>query len=157
MANLITGQFRRNLESARDDVFDTFSRELTCFKTPEKTILDTSENYSFSYDAPDYSNDNAVDLVSYSGISGKFQTCIQYDKSLERLFANPQGSRPENFRIIMDDGMVRLKVKSGDYNDFIKDSVNIQFDGYQFEIFNTERPHGLFSPKYYTLYLKFRN
>lgn len=155
--NLITGQFKDNVEAARDNVFDTFSREILVWKTPAKTILSSDENYSFSYDNPDYDNLNTTDLVTYSGISGSFMACIQYDKSLDRIFSNPKGSRDENFPITTDDGMVRLKVKSGDYNSFIKDTVNIQFDGYGFRIFRTERPHGLFSPKYYTLYLKFEN
>lgn len=157
MSNLMSNQEKIVYEQAIDDIADTFSREIKAWKTPEKTILSSDENYSFSYDSPDYSNDNTRDLVTYSGISGSFMARIQYDKNLERIFANPQGDRGENFRLIMDDGFVRLKIKSGDYNEFIKDSINIQFDNYNFEIFKTERPHGLFSPKYYTLYLKFRN
>ena len=155
--NLITGQFRTNLEDARDSVFDTFCRTITCYKTPIKTILSTDDNFSYSYSSPDYDNTNSSDLVQYTPVSGKFQACVQYDKNLERLFSTPTRDNKEGVTLSKDDGLVRIKVKSGDYQTFIKDGIDFQFDGYLFKQFRTERPHGVFSPKYYTLYLKFQN
>ncbi len=155
MPNLVSASLKSSLEQARDNVFDSFSRPLVAWKTPAKTILSTDTNFYYSYEGPDYQND--TDLVEYTPVSGTFQACILYDKALERIFANPQGSRDENFRIVMDEGLCRVKLKKDDYDTFIKDSIDIQFDGYQFKIDRTERPHGLFNPKYYTLYLKFQN
>ena len=149
--------YRLALESGRQNIFDSFSRTVVAYRTPQKTILDTTNNFSFSYDNPDYSNDNTQDLVSYSGISGSFQACIQYDKDLEKLFASPTRNSKESLGIIKADGLVRMKISSGDYNTFFHEAIDIQFDYYDFQIFKTERPHGLFSPKYYTLYLKFKN
>ncbi len=155
MANLISAQLKASLEQARDDVFDSFCRPLIVFKTPEKTILSSDLNYSYSYGNPDYEND--ADLVTYTPVSGQFDACILYDKSLEKLFANPQGSRNENFRVVMDDGLCRIKLRKPDYDTFIKDSIDIQFDGFNFVVVKTERPHGVFEPKYITLYLQFKN
>ena len=152
MANLISTGLKASLEDARDSIFDSFSRPIVCWKTPEKTILSTDQNYNFAYDNPDYSNDNTADLVTYSGISGQFMACITYNHSLDPTFST-QG----NFSIAKDNGLTRVKVKSGDYNTFIKDSIDIQFDSYNFKIIKTERPHGVFSPKYYTLYLEFQS
>lgn len=155
MASLLTNSEKAELEAVRDDIFDTFARSITCWTTPEKTILSSDTNYNFTYMGPD--GDSDTDYVEYQPNSGTFMACINYDKKLERYFASPQGTRDESFRLIFDNGTVRVKLKKEDYDNFIKNSINFQFDGYNFDLDKTPRPHGLFDPKYVTLFLKFRN
>jgi hypothetical protein len=50
-------------------------------------------------------------------------------------------------------GEVRVKVNKDGY-DFLKGAKRCELDGRIFTISSDERPHGLFSPKYYTFYLK---
>jgi hypothetical protein len=155
MASLLTEGEKAELEAVRDDVFATFCREITCWVTPETTVLSSDSNYNYTYLGPD--GDSSGDYVEYTPTSGTFQACINYDKKLERYFASPQGTRDENFRITFDDGSVRIKLRKEDYDSFIKDSINFKFDGFNFDLDKSPRPHGLFDPKYVTLFLKFRN
>jgi hypothetical protein len=155
MPSLLTSSEKAELVAVRDDVFDTFSRPIVCWVNPEVTILSSDTNYNYSYNNPDYQN--SEDYVNYTPTSGQFQACILYKNELTREYANPQGSRDENFRLTFDNGDVRIKLKKEDYDNFIKDSINFNFDGFNFDLDKTPRPHGLFDPKYYTLYLKFRN
>jgi len=154
MANLISDADRLVLEGLRDDVFDTFARPVVIYVTPDKTVINQNLNYSYSFSNPESSDE--TDLVTYEPQSYTFNVCIAYNKTLERLYANEQGSRKENFGLKFDNGDVRIKMKIADY-ELIKDSINFVFDGNNFESDKTPRPHGLFEPKYYTLYLKFKN
>lgn len=154
MANLISSSARLIYEQARDDVFDTFSRPCIVYVTPEKTIISQDLNYSFSYSNPESQDD--TDLVTYEPIRYVFDVCVLYKKELTQLSANKQGSREENLGLQFDNGDVRIKIKKEDYN-LIKNSINFEIDGDNFYVDKTPRPHGLFEPKYYTLYLKFKN
>ena len=146
--------FKQELEYARDLVFLEFARSVIVFVTPDKTIINQNLNYSYSFGNPESSDE--TDLVTYEPQSYTFNVCIAYNKTLEKLYANEQGSRKENFGLKFDNGDVRIKMKIADY-ELIKDSINFVFDGNNFESDKTPRPHGLFDPKYYTLYLKFKN
>ena len=50
-------------------------------------------------------------------------------------------------------GSVRLKVDAVGYS-YLKETKRVELDGRLFTISSDERPHGLFSPQYYTFYLK---
>jgi len=157
MANLIPSQLRSITEQARMDVFDSFSRKIVVFVTADKVTLDTDLNYNFSYDSPDYGTDNQNNVVQYIVNSGSFDACILYENRLDRFYSNPDGSRDEKFRLTYDGGNVRIKLKKEDYNNYIKDAINFSFDGYNFELDKTPRPHGLYTNQIYSLYLKFKN
>jgi hypothetical protein len=156
MPSLITGDARTAYENAREDVFLTFAREFIVFKTPQVTIIDSNTNYNYTYGTQP-EGQGTTDYVNYTVQSGIFSGCIQYRDHLDRFFSNPQGSRDENFRIVTDGRWCRLKVYKTDFDNYIKDSQVIQLDGKNFSIFEPERPHGLFSPRYYTLYLELQN
>jgi hypothetical protein len=156
MASLFNAQQVSGLEAALSAVHDTYALPYVWYKTPQMTIIDSNMNYKFSYGIqPEGVGEN--DYVSYNIQSGIFSGVIQYADTLDKLFSNPQGSRGENFRITMDAGWVRLKVRKEDFDNFLKDTQTLMFDDRQFTIFRTERPHGIFAPKYYTLYLQYQN
>ena len=50
-------------------------------------------------------------------------------------------------------GEVRIKVDKEGYG-YLKETKRSEFDGRKFSVISDEMPHGLFSPKYYTFYLK---
>lgn len=156
MASLLTAQQISGAEALRQGGFDTYARQFVCFRTPTLTIIDQNLDYQYSYGLQPEGVDE-TDHISYTVQSGMFSGVVQYDNILNKLFSNPQGSRQENFRVVMDNGFARLKVLKEDYDNYIKDSQNIQLDGYNFTIFRTPRSHGVFAPKYYTLYLQFQN
>lgn len=154
MPSLISDIEKQHYESARDNVFDTFSRPFIAFKTPEKIIINSDLDYKYSYGGPD--GEENEDFVEYIPESREFNACIFYSKELELLFANNLGNRGEDLRLTMKEGLVRLKIKQDDWN-FLKDAIDYEFDGYKFDKYKVERPHGLFAPKYFTLYLQFKN
>lgn len=140
--------------SAIQDIHLAFCRPIVAFKTAEKVVISTNPDVNYN-DFYQTSNDDAEEFT-YVPVSGTFQARILYDKALEHFFATPRGSQDESVRMNLDGGLVRLKVEQ-DAWDFLKDAINVNFDGYNFERFRTERPHGLFTPQYYTIYLTFKN
>jgi hypothetical protein len=155
MPSLLSDSIKTQAESLRSDIFDTFARPIVVSTTPTKVIISTDENYNFAYENPD--GVGQEDYVEYTPKSATIQACIQYDKSLDRLFANKFGSANEDIRITTNDGYVRVKISKADYDEYIGDAINFQFDGWDFERDRTPRPHGMFAPKFYTLFLKFKN
>lgn len=156
MPSLLTTGEKAELETIREDSFLTWAREFVWYKTAQTTIIDSDTNYKFSYGIqPEGVGD--TDYASYNIQSGSFSGCIQYNNRLDQIFSNPQGSRNENFRITMDKTIVRLKVHKEDYDSFLKDTQTLTLDSKQYAIKDPPRPHGLFSPKYYTLYLEQQN
>ena len=154
MPSLISDAEKQVYESARQDIFDTFSRPFVCYKTPEKIIISSDTNYKFSYSNPDGEGDS--DYVEYVPESRIFQACIAYGKDLEQLSANKLGKEGEDIRLTLKDGTIRLKVIKEDW-DFLQDAIDYEFDGNHFEKIRVPRPHGLFTPKYYSLTLTFKN
>lgn len=156
MPNLITGAEREAYEAARDDVFSTFARPIVVYKVDNMVILNSDLNYKYSY-AIEPESMGSTDYVSYNIQSGIISGVVKYENQLDKYFSNPQGSRKENFDITTAAGLVRMKIRQADFDTYLKNSTSVVFDDKNFSIFRTERPHGLFSPKYYTLYLQFQN
>ena len=50
-------------------------------------------------------------------------------------------------------GEVRIKIDKAGY-DYIKDSKRVELDGRRYVINRDVVPHGVFSPKYYNIYLR---
>lgn len=155
MASIFNNEEKVLFESLRDDVFDTFSRSIFIAKTPKEVIISSDTGYNFSYNAPDSQGNN--DYVEYIPVSGVVQACLLYNKKQIREYANPKGSQKESFRIIFDDGDLRVKFKMQDYLDYAKDAINFQVDNQYFVTDTAPRPHGLFEPKYMTVFLKHKN
>jgi hypothetical protein len=156
MPSLLTAAQISGAEALRDAAFDTWARAFVIYKTPQITIIDSNTNYNYTYGTQP-EGQGTTDYVNYTIQSGMFSGCIQYSDTLEKIFSNPQGAQSENLRIVMDKGLVRLKVKKADFDNYIKDSQSFLLDGKTFTLFRTERPHGLFQPRYYTLYLQYQN
>lgn len=156
MPSLLSAAQISGAESLRDDIFSTFAREFVCYKTPQLTIIDSNLNYKYSYGIQPEGVDG-IDYTAYNIQSGTFSGVVQYGDNLRRFFSNPQGVKNEDFRVVIDLGLARLKIRKADFDNYIKDTQSIILDGKNFSIAKTERPHGLFSPKYYTLYLQFQN
>jgi len=155
MPNLISSGLLFNLEASRDDVFDSFAINIVVFRTPIKTIINSDVNYSFSYESPDYQGSD--DYVNYTPVSGVIPANILYDKKLDRIFSNSMNQSSEDFGLILDQGLVRIKIKKTDYDIYMQGVIDYQLDGNHFSLYQTPRPHGVLSPKYYSLYLKFKN
>jgi hypothetical protein len=153
--NLIGLAERSEYNSAMADIHDTFSRPILVYKTPEQTIISTDTNYNYFYNGPE--GNGGEDYVSYTPVSGVVNARIMYDKNLERLFNSPTGEKDQDFGVTADNGMARLKIKKEDWATYFEGVIDVQFDGFQFENYKVQRPHVLFDPTHYTLYLKIKN
>ena len=49
MGSLINDVLKAQMESAMDDVHDTFARDVVCIKEANKVIMSTDPNYNYLY------------------------------------------------------------------------------------------------------------
>jgi len=148
MANLISDTERDYLESLMDDMHDTFSRDIVIIKDAQRIIISTDPNYNYLYD----------------NVSGTFNTTIQNQPQKETFKArilygkkqvedNIDVGVDSQMNVDLPAGHVRIKLNQDGF-DYIKKAKRVTFDDKIFEINTTDRPHGLFRPRYYTFYLK---
>jgi len=152
--NLIGELERLEYSGAINDLHETFCRPILVYKTPLETIISTDVNFNYYYNGPD--GQGSEDYVEYTPVSGTVCARILYDKSLDSL-KEVKGRMGQNFKVDADGGLVRIKVRDEDYDTYFTNLKDVQFDGYQFENWQTPRPHGLFDPNFRTLFLKIKN
>jgi len=148
MANLINSSLRLALESAIDSVHETFARDIFYWKTPQEIYLTEDVNYNPFYGKPP----ETLERISESGV---MKGRVMYNKD-QKLEESVRSTEKQQVRIDQDKGVVRVKLRNQDAA-IMKDAVNINFDGFDFEIDRSVRPHGLFDPKYRTFYLQVKN
>ena len=147
MGSLINNIDKESLESVFDDIHDTFARDIKFIKDAQKIILSTDPNYNYLYK----NSRGQITSVQRKIIQTTFKARILYvDKQNEDLFDGPAASQ---IKVEGHIGEVRIKVTKEGY-DYLKDTKRCELDGRKFSIASDERPHGLFSPKFYTFYLK---
>ena len=148
MADLFTSSEKSDLESIFDDLHDTFGRNLIAYKESKKTILSTNADYNFLYNnVRGGATQTIKNVIQYTTIKARI---LYEDKQRETLY-----DREANAQIKVDRpvGNVRIKVDYDGYL-YLKDSKRIELDGKTFVFDSDVRPFGLFSPKYYTFYLR---
>jgi|TARA_R110000824_G_scaffold182512_3_gene363443 hypothetical protein len=147
MASLLTSVQKAALQSAFDDVHDTFARDIYVFKEAKKIVISTDPNYNPIYDK----NSSLSKTVTKEVQRKTFQARVMYN--VDR--AEPYLSAPEidsQLKLKIPDGTVRIKIDQAGYN-YVKGSKRIELDGRRFTIESDVRPHGLFEPTYYTFFL----
>ena len=147
MASLLTSVQKAALQSAFDDVHDTFARDIYIFKEAKKIVISTDPNYNPIYDK----NSSLSKTVTKEVQKQTFQARVMYNTDR----AEPYISAPEidsQLKLKIPDGTVRIKIDQAGYN-YIKGSKRIELDGRRFTIESDVRPHGLFEPTYYTFFL----
>lgn len=145
MGSLISAAQKAGLESVMNDLHDTWKLPLKAFKEQEQIFISTNPNYSSAYQAP-------VGLQTSTPVERSFEARIYYvPKGLELKI--PSISEQDALRLALSEHQVRLKVLPEDY-EFLKEAKRLQIDDNVYSISSAERPHGLFSSKFYTIYLK---
>jgi hypothetical protein len=144
--DLLSDTEKNDLQIALNDIHDTWKRSATFYKKPEEVIISTNNDHNFLFDdAPD---NTTIQLIQQSGV---FDVRIFYQKRQTiRPFAD--GTSNE-LKLDIYEGEVRLKVGASGHA-FLQDTERVVFDGYNFTIADSERPHGLFNNEFYTYYLK---
>ena len=132
------------------DQHATFMRPITIYQTAKETVIVSNEQHNYLFqDAPMNS------LTSEVIQSGVFGARILYGKKEDLASFNAahrQGGGDQNM-IRLEEGEVRIKLDPTG-SAFLNNVERIQFDGMTFQIQTSQRPHGLFDPKFNTFYLK---
>jgi hypothetical protein len=148
MANLISDEQRAYLESMIDNMHDTFARDIVVNREATKVIISTDPNYNFLYKNV---NGDFTKSTKYTAQYKTLKARILYeDKQREQNF---DGEVDSQIKVNRPMGQVRIKLNKEGY-DYFKGAKRVDLDGMRFYIDSTVRPHGLFSPKYYTFYLR---
>ena len=147
MASLLTTAQKAALQSAFDDIHDTFARDIYIYKEAKKISISTNPNYNPIYDK----NSSLSQSVTRQVQKQTFKARIMYDTDR----AEPYLASPEidsQLKIRVPDGTVRIKLAKDGY-EYIKGAKRIELDGRKFSIESDVRPHGLFDPTYCTFFL----
>lgn len=147
MGSLIDDAMKASMENAMGDIHDTFARDIICIKDAKRVILSTDPNYNFLYK----NVQGSVTSVKREINSRTLKARILYvGRQNEELFDATTSAQIKIDQVV---GEVRIKVGKDDYL-YLKGTKRVEFDGRVFTMTSDERPHGLFSPHFYTFYLK---
>lgn len=148
--DFLTPQQKTELESAFNDLHDTFGRPLIMFKKAQEVVIVNNPNHNYIWET---SPTNSV--VQEVIVSGVFNARILYGKhqDLDQFVSPNRQETEDQLGIQLPQGTVRLKLDPTG-TAFMQDATRARLDGDIFEIVTDKRPHGLFDPKWYTFYLK---
>ena len=140
MPSLVSDAEKVLLGNEFNDLHDTFSRLVTVYKTPDRVVISSDNNYNFLY------NDQEAIEVTYIPISGQFDCRIEWQDP-SKLMGWPE------IREEIRGNLCRIKAKQ-DFVDFISDAEKIEIDERPVQSMGTSKPHGLFNIDFYTLFFK---
>ena len=148
MSSLFTQSEKTLFSDYFNDIHDTFKRPVYMFKQRDELVIENNPNHSYIWDnAPQ--NTQTQSVIN----SGTFYARILYSTKQDKDF------------ISLKEGQVGGEVFGGDVRmkldptgaAFVGDFLKIRLDGALFEVLTEPRQHGLFDPKWTTLYLKRMN
>lgn len=147
MSSLISDSDKERFESVLDDLHDTFARDIKFIKEAQRVILSTDPNYNYLYK----NVRGSVTSIKRDVVEATFKARILYvGRQNEDVFDREVGAQ---IKVEKHVGEVRIKVDKTGY-EYLKGTKRCEFDGRKFSVVSDEMPHGLFSPRYYTFYLK---
>lgn len=138
--NLISDQDKLLYSSAIDDLHNTFSRECVFYKTSERVIISSLEEFNFFYEQNQPANSG-----QYFEVTGVFDVRIKWKDPAE---AEGFHDFPER----IDQATCRLKITPEAFA-FLSGVDHFIVDGHKCNMTSSKRPHGLFDIQYYTIYL----
>lgn len=150
MSSLISDSDKLAYAAAFQLNVDTWIRTLIVYQEPLKTVIISDPNYN-PYESYNQNNTNILNTPVFSTISGR----IMYDKDQELAYARPYAGRG------VDEGQIKLKNQSVrsvrvkvDISGFnlLQNAKKVEIDGQLFDFASLPRPHGLFTPTYFTFY-----
>jgi len=145
--SLISSSEKDQLESVIDDIHETFARTITVYKEASTVVIITDPNYN-----PLYKTAGQTTSVINTPVYKQFKARIKYNDDIEKQYWSESAVNTQ-IKIEAVVGTVRLKITVEDY-EYIKDARRFDLDGRRFVLNSSFRGHGLFSNRYYTLYLK---
>ena len=147
MGSLISDSDKERFQAVFNDLHDTFARDIKFIKDATRVILSTDPNYNYLYN----NVKGNLTSVKYKITEKTFKARILYvGRQNEDMFDGEAGAQ---IKVDKHVGEVRIKVDAEGYS-YLKETKRCEFDGRKFSIISDEMPHGLFTPHFYTFYLK---
>tara|TARA_S200000501_G_C20730046_1_gene702396 strand:+ start:195 stop:647 length:453 start_codon:yes stop_codon:yes gene_type:complete len=145
--SLINDANKLDMANVMKTVHETFARDIKFIKDAKRIILSTDPNYNYLYK----SVRGSVSTVKREITEKTFKARILYvGRQEDGLFDSEANAQ---IKVEKNIGEVRIKVDSTGHS-YLKEAKRVELDGRLFTVSSDERPHGLFSPQFYTFYLK---
>lgn len=148
--DLLSQSEKAALEAEIYNIHDTFSRPIYMWKQRQQVVISESDSHNYIWDSAPQ-NTTTIDTI----VSGQFNARILYGKkqNVDPFKARQSNQAESQSAAELQLGEVRVKLDPTGAA-FMNDAKRATFDNETFEIVSSERPHGLFTPKFYTFYLK---
>lgn len=148
MPSLLTDAEKAELEAITQDVADTFARPIVYYKFPQEVVLVESSNHNFLYEGA--GSNTSIQYVQQSGImNARILHGKKQDLASLRILGNLAGGD----HALLQEGECRIKIDATGKAIF-ENAQRVIIDDEPYEFNSARRPHGLFSPKFMTYYLK---
>ena len=120
------------------------------YKRADQVVISNEPTHNFLWDQAPSNSTTEATLVS-----GVFQARILYgsDQKRDQFDSATNNNSVAQNTANVEMGTVRLKLDPTG-SAFIQGAERITFDGDIFEVTSSKRPHGLFTPQYFTYFLK---
>jgi hypothetical protein len=146
MGSFLSSQQKKAMESAMQDMHDTFARSIYAYREADKVIVSTDPNFNYLYN-----NVKGVSKILRRSQFKAIKARIQYlDRENTTMYDNQVDAQ---IKVQTAVGEVRVKVDA-ESNEYFKNAKRIEVDGKMFFKVTDVKKHGLFSPKFFTYYLK---
>lgn len=132
------------INSAMDNIHETFAREITIIMNPIVVVISTSPSYNSFYKRD-------LDKTNYSDLTPQSFTF----KARIKYISNTQGVFPgtlDQQKVIYPTGSVQVKVQYDAYVK-LKEARKVDLDGRRYSIASDYKPVGMFGPQYYSFLL----
>ena len=145
MPSLISDTEKANLTGIFGDIFDTFKREITVHKEPQKVISDVNVNFVFGY-----GNASQKQNVTYIPKSKSFSATVSY-----HITATEAGNYVADIGSYTHGNIVRMKVQQ-EARDYIMNgkTEKIEFDNRYFNVISTDIVSMFLTVRYYVFFLE---
>lgn len=146
MSAFLSSEEKKKLESVMQELHETFARSIYAYKESQKVIVSTDPNFNYLYN-----NVKGVSQILRKSQFKAIKARIQYmDRDNTTMYDSEAGAQ---IKVESAVGEVRIKVDS-EGNEYFKDAKRVEVDGKMFFKVSDVKKHGLFSPKFFTYYLK---
>jgi len=143
MADLLSNTDKVSFQNSVLDLFDTFSRDVTVHKEPQKKIISIDAHL-----LPGYDESSRPTNIEYVPRSSTFKAIIRYDRK--------QSTEAEAWAgISIPQGEVSIKVKE-EAKDYIDNGTTekIEIDGKSFKLVSNSSVKDYFGMKMYLYYVE---
>lgn len=142
-SSYLTATQKDFINSAFDNIHETFSRTITVISNPQVTVISSSATYNYFYD-----KDNGNSTVEYIENKQTFKARIKYISNNTEFAPGSSGQD----KLFLPAGSVKIKVPEAAFL-ILKDARKVEFDGRRYSIVSDNKPYGMFGPKYYSFIL----